>query len=267
MPVGFRRRRCVSQSWSLQCSLRKRHKMRQRNQVIRTLGWPRPEKQTIHRCALPVAGLRRPQRAMAAAVRRAGRTGAAAAGRSGLPANGDGGFHLYAGRVPEGRTGEYCENSRRVPTLRAVRAAQKGSKQTTQGDNVVVLAVGEIVPGVEQGLRGLLEGVRNVGTEVGATSPMLAASAVVASGGRLVSAAAATTVVASDLPTSCRWLAKAFEPAAVAAVSSAAGGTGCRPPHRSEPVCGRTKRHCGAVLVRAPRVGGVLRGALVSVTS
>ena len=160
-----------------------------------------------------------------------------------------------------------CENSRRVPTLRAVRAAQKGSKQTTQGDNVVVLAVGEIVPGVEQGLRGLLEGVRNVGTEVGATSPMLAASAVVASGGRLVSAAAATTVVASDLPTSCRWLAKAFEPAAVAAVSSAAGGTGCRPPHRSEPVCGRTKRHCGAVLVRAPRVGGVLRGALVSVTS
>ena len=198
--------------------------MRQRNQVIRTLGWPRPEKQTIHRCALPVAGLRRPQRAMAAAVRRAGRTGAAAAGRSGLPANGDGGFHLYAGRVPEGRTGEYRENSRRVPTLRAVRAAQKGSKQTTQGDNVVVLAVGEIVPGVEQGLRGLLEGVRNVGTEVGATSPMLAASAVVASGGRLVSAAAATTVVASDLPTSCRWLAKAFEPAAVAAVSSAAGG-------------------------------------------
>ena len=118
-----------------------------------------------------------------------------------------------------------CENSRRVPTLRAVRAAQKGSKQTTQGDNVVVLAVGEIVPGVEQGLRGLLESVRNVGTEVGATSPMLAASAVVASGGRLVSAAAATTVVASDLPTSCRWLAKAFEPAAVAAVSSAAGGT------------------------------------------
>jgi hypothetical protein len=50
--------------------------------------------------------------------------------------------------------------------------------------------------------------------------PVLAVSAVVASGGRLASVVAVTTVVASDVPTSFRWLAKAFEPAAIAAASS-----------------------------------------------
>ena len=57
-------------------------------------------------------------------------------------------------------------------------------------------------------------------TEVAAASPVLAVSAVAASGGRLASVVAVTTVVASDVPTSYRWLAKDFEPAALAAASS-----------------------------------------------